>query len=281
MLYYATMKVNFDLKKLNELLDDFHVVTGLTVSLWDAEHNELASSPKIIPRFCKLIKSTKEGAKACYRSDVSLCKLSYEKKEPVVHYCHAGNLDVAAPILYNDVLLGFMMFGQVLDKGAAPNVEACKSYGLNEGEVLSAYSELKFFDKKTIDSAMKILKVCTYYLWISQMISPEKNLLAHNIESYIIDNLSAQITVDGICDKFEISKNKLYKVCDDFFGKTFNVYLTEKRVELAKNLLDTTDKPIYQICIDVGIPDYNYFTKVFKKYVGVAPRDYRKSIIKK
>jgi ligand-binding sensor protein len=270
------MKVNFDLKKLNELLDDFHKVTGLTVSLWDSEHNQLAYSPKVMPRFCRMIKATKQGSVACLNSDISLCKLSYEKKEPVVHYCHAGIVDVATPILYNDTLLGYMMFGQVLEKGAnKPNLEACKSYGLSESEVLSAYSELKFFDKENIDSAMNILKVCTYYLWISQMISPEKNLLAHNIETYLNENLSADITVELICKRFEISKNKLYKVCEDFFGKTFNNYLTSKRVVFAKNLLDTTDKPIYQICIEAGIPDYNYFTKVFKKFVGIPPRDYR------
>lgn len=275
------MKVNFDLNKLSELLDDFHKVTGLTVSLWDAEHKELAYSPKKIPKFCRMIKSSEEGARACLKSDIALCKLSYLKKEPVVHYCHAGIVDVATPILYNDVLLGYMMFGQVLDKEATvPNLEVCKKYDLDEEELLSAYSELKFFDKKTIDSAMKILKVCTYYLWISQMISPEKNLLAHNIDTYLNDNLNSEITVDSICAKFEISKNKLYKISDDFFGKTFNNYLTAKRIDFAKNLLDTTDKPIYQICLESGIPDYNYFTKVFKKFVGIPPRDYRKRNLK-
>ena len=271
------MKVNFDLKKLNELLDDFNKVTGLTVSLWDGEHNQLAFSPKIIPDFCKLVKSTEAGRDACLKSDIALCKLSYEKKEPVIHYCHAGLVDVAMPILYNDVLLGYMMFGQVLDKGATlPNIEACKSYGLSETEVLTAYSKLKFFEKETIDSAMNILKVCTYYLWISQMISPEKNLLAHNIDVYISENLSADISVNNICKKFAISKNKLYKICEDFFGKTFNVYFTSKRIECAKRLLLETDKPIYEVSIDSGVSDYNYFTKMFKKSVGISPREYRK-----
>ncbi len=271
------MKVNFDLKKLNELLDDFNKVTGLTVSLWDGEYNQLAFSPKIIPDFCKLVKSTQAGREDCLKSDISICKLSYEKKEPVIHYCHAGLVDVATPILYNDVLLGYMMFGQVLDKGAtAPNITACKSYGLSESEVLSAYSKLKFFKKETIDSAMNILKVCTYYLWLSQMISPEKNLLAHNIDVFISENLSSDISVSSICKRFAISKNKLYKICDDFFGKTFNVYLTSKRIDYAKTLLDETDKPIYQVCLESGINDYNYFTKIFKKTVGVPPREYRK-----
>ena len=276
------MHVNFDLEKLNELLEDFHKVTSLTVSLWDAEHNQLAFYPKQIPKFCEMIKSTPEGAAACLKSDVALCKLSYERKEPVVHYCHAGLVDVATPILYNDTLLGYMMFGQVLDKGAtAPNLEVCKTYKLDRDKLLSAYSQLKFFDKSTIDSAMKILKVCTYYLWISQMVSPEKNLLAHNIENYIVENIKEEITVESVCEKFQISKNKLYKISENFFGKPFNVFLTSKRIEHAKNLLERTDEPIYIISVEVGIPDYNYFTKVFKKATGITPRDYRTKKLKR
>ena len=276
------MHVNFDLDNLNELLEDFHKVTSLTVSLWDAAHNQLAFYPKQIPKFCEMIKSTPEGAAACLKSDVALCKLSYERKEPVVHYCHAGLVDVATPILYNDTLLGYMMFGQVLDKGAtAPNLEVCKTYKLDRDKLLSAYSQLKFFDKSTIDSAMKILKVCTYYLWISQMVSPEKNLLAHNIENYIVENIKEEITVENVCEKFQISKNKLYKISENFFGKSFNAFLTSKRIELAKNLLERTDEPIYIISVEVGIPDYNYFTKVFKKATGITPRDYRTKKLKR
>jgi ligand-binding sensor protein len=271
------MKINFNLKKLNELLDDFHKVTSLTVSLWDADHNQLAYSPKNIPRFCEMIKSSKEGANACLKSDVALCKLSYQKKEPVAHYCHAGLVDVATPILYNDTLLGYMMFGQVLDKGSSmPNLEVCKKYNLDKEELLSAYKSLKFFDENKINSAMKILKVCTYYLWMSEMISPEKNLLAHNLDTYITDNLSKQITVESICKKFAISKNKLYKICKDFYGKTFNEFLSEKRIENAKKLLDSSDMPVYIIADKCGIPDYNYFTKVFKKHTNTTPIDYRK-----
>ena len=272
------MKVNFDLEKLNKLLEDFYKVTSLTVSLWDADHNQLAYCPKEIPRFCKMIKSTEEGAAACLKSDIALCKLSYQKREPVLHYCHAGLLDVATPILHNDTLLGYMMFGQVLDKGdLKPNLTVCKKYGLNEKDLLSAFAEIKFFNKDIIDAAMRILKICTHYLWISQMITKQKNLLAYDIETFIQNNLNSDITVNNVCEHFQISKNKLYKITDTFFGDSFNRVLNNKRIEKAKNLLESTDDPIYIICAQVGIPDYNYFTKVFKKEVGTTPRDYRKN----
>ena len=279
------MLIHFDLKQLNEILKDFYEVTSLTVSLWDAENNQLAYYPKNIPRFCELIKSTPEGAAACLQSDIEVCKLSYQKKAPVFHYCHAGLVDVATPILYNDILLGYMMFGQVMDKNANLTsfdyIEKCsKSYRLDKEELQDAYSKLIFFNKSTVHSAMHILRICTYYLWISQMISPEKNFLICNLENYLNENLQQNITVENICDKFKISKNKLYRLSKDFFGKPFYQYLTEKRINNAKNMLESTDDPIYLICTKIGIPDYNYFSKVFKNNVGVTPREYRKSVSK-
>lgn len=274
------MLVRFDLEKLNEILFDFYKVTSLSVCLWDADNNALAYCPKETPRFCRLMKSTPEGAAACKSSDIALCRLSYRERGPVFHHCHAGLVDVATPILYNDVLLGYIEFGQVIDKEAAPSrnriADCCKAYNLDEKELNDAYSELIFFDRSTVDAAMRILRICALHLYVSQMISPEKDLLASSIDSYLTENLAQEITVESTCRKFHISKNKLYQLSDSFFGKPFYQYLTDKRIEAAKTALVTDSEPIYLISAGVGIPDYNYFTKVFKRVEGITPHAYRK-----
>ena len=53
------------------------------------------------------------------------------------------------------------------------------------------------------------------------------------------------------------------------------------RVKVACDLLRNTEDRVSDIATEVGIPDYNYFTKVFKKAMGVTPREYRKSMRKK
>ena len=53
-------------------------------------------------------------------------------------------------------------------------------------------------------------------------------------------------------------------------------YLFEKRMKEAEKLLRETDLHIYQIAEKVGFSDYNYFTKIFKKFVGCTPSQYRK-----
>lgn len=56
----------------------------------------------------------------------------------------------------------------------------------------------------------------------------------------------------------------------------FTEYITEVRMEKAKELLKETDLGIYAICIDIGYSDLKYFTKSFKKFTGVKPNEYRK-----
>ena len=50
--------------------------------------------------------------------------------------------------------------------------------------------------------------------------------------------------------------------------------------KVACDLLRNTEDRVSDIATEVGIPDYNYFTKVFKKAMGVTPREYRKSMRK-
>ena len=52
------MLVSFDREKLDQLLLDFYKLTGMTVSLWDADYTQLTYQPKEMPLFCKIIKDT-------------------------------------------------------------------------------------------------------------------------------------------------------------------------------------------------------------------------------
>ena len=77
-----------------------------------------------------------------------------------------------------------------------------------------------------------------------------------------------------------ISKNKLYSLFKKYNKLTVYQYITEKRMSEAKKLLISTDLTIKEISFSVGIDDYNYFIKLFKKFTNVAPLQYRKTFYK-
>lgn len=66
---------------------------------------------------------------------------------------------------------------------------------------------------------------------------------------------------------------KLFKQC---FDKNFTAYLSEFRVDRAKQLLNNVAVNVKEISGLVGYRDSNYFAKVFKRVAGVTPSEYRK-----
>nr|WP_274602493.1 helix-turn-helix transcriptional regulator [Blautia obeum] len=90
----------------------------------------------------------------------------------------------------------------------------------------------------------------------------------------------AEITIEDICDEFEIRRTKLYEISNHSFGMGISEHIRRMRVKVACDLLRNTEDRVSDIATEVGIPDYNYFTKVFKKAMGVTPREYRKSMRK-
>lgn len=54
----------------------------------------------------------------------------------------------------------------------------------------------------------------------------------------------------------------------------FSKYINSKKIEAAKSLLITTELSVKEIANMVGVPDDNYFSRIFRKYVGVSPIEF-------
>lgn len=58
---------------------------------------------------------------------------------------------------------------------------------------------------------------------------------------------------------------------------TISEYVQRERIEEAKKLLTLTDYPITDIAAWLNFSDQSYFNKVFKKWIGMTPKDYRRT----
>jgi two-component system response regulator YesN len=58
-------------------------------------------------------------------------------------------------------------------------------------------------------------------------------------------------------------------------GKTINQFITEIRIEKAKELLKDRQIKLYEIASLIGFSDANYFAKTFRKLEGINPSDFR------
>lgn len=96
------------------------------------------------------------------------------------------------------------------------------------------------------------------------------------IIKYISDNICRSITNKELCDISFLSETSVISLMKRYFNKTPNEYITWMRITMSQKLLSETDSTVKSIAFSVGFNDNLYFSKVFKKYVGITPIEFRK-----
>ena len=85
------------------------------------------------------------------------------------------------------------------------------------------------------------------------------------------------MSIEKLCNVLHVSKNKLYSAFSSQCGSTVNAYITQQRLQQAKQLLRETDEPVYRVAEAIGIRNYTYFCRLFKEKTGLSPLAYRRS----
>ncbi len=94
-------------------------------------------------------------------------------------------------------------------------------------------------------------------------------------QNYIQHHLGNDFGIEDIADYLGISCSYFCLLFKNHFGETFVEYLTKQRVEMAKCLLSGSDRSVTHIGSVVGYQERRYFTKVFQKYTGMTPSEFR------
>lgn len=116
---------------------------------------------------------------------------------------------------------------------------------------------------------------------LSSMGSDKKKDFVSDIYDYLVLNYQQSITLENISQIFSFHPAHIIRSVKGRYGMSPLQLLLEIRINAAKQLLTDSDKTIHQIGEDVGFGDSSYFTKQFKKRIGVTPLEYRKSTQKK
>jgi two-component system response regulator YesN len=101
------------------------------------------------------------------------------------------------------------------------------------------------------------------------------NQILQNAMKYICDNYAISITLNELADYTYVSTYYLSRMFKKELGKNFVEYLSEVRIEKAKELLKDKKYKTYEVAELVGIQDPHYFSKIFKKYVNMTPTEYK------
>jgi two-component system, response regulator YesN len=128
------------------------------------------------------------------------------------------------------------------------------------------------------DEKMKQFKELIQTL-TSKKYQTEKNNM-QRIEEYLQQHYQDEVNLQEIADTFFLSREYISRKFKQEYKLTITDYLTNIRMEKAIKLLQNPYLKIYEVAYGVGYGNEKYFSKVFKKQVGITPNEFRQSLLK-
>ncbi|HSL86431.1 MAG TPA: response regulator [Bacteroidales bacterium] len=138
----------------------------------------------------------------------------------------------------------------------------------------------KLKDSKSRDHYFRILDLI--FEEIFEVIINEKRVTYKEEMTYAVQyiekNLTKSLTLESAAGYMNISPHYFSKLFKSEVGENFIDFVTDKKVERAKELIRDTDIPLNSIAFELGFNEANYFSKVFKKKAGMTPSQFRKKV---
>ena len=210
----------------------------------------------------------------------------YEKELMLITKLKVGDNE-GAKILLND-LLGYVFFSE------GNNLEVLKSRSL---ELCALLSRAEIESGATSDNILKVNNQLMSIIPNVQEMEelcyklqaaidafthcmgggvPTKNSeLVKKAIHYISQNFAAELTLESVASHVNLNPSFFSTMFKQSTGYSFKEYLNMVRIEESKRLLANTDYSLIDIAVATGFEDQSYFSKVFKKYTGLTPRQYR------
>lgn len=265
------MIINYNIAKLQAVLNDFYVATGVHISLSDLNFRYIATVSDPVDDFCECWKQCGD-ANACRMGDERLFSLCEKTREMQLHHCHAGLVDICIPVQKDNTLLGYLIMGRMREYDELPDHIQIA----NKAHCRELYRRHPLYTPERAAAIANLATILTTYILSEDLILAKKSEEVEKLVAFIDQNLAEDLSVERICHDIHVSKTGLYRLFSEHMGCGVNQYVTARRMETARGLLLHTDLPVSEICAKVGIANYGYFCRLFKKRNGISPLQYRK-----
>ena len=272
------MSIKLDAKRLDRALCDFSLATGININFID-DLSEYRTRNEYHAAYCRAVQSTPEGKARCACSDESLFLRCKESRAPEMHICHAGLVDLAVPIFYNEQLLGYLIFGQMRTDIDIERVRGCVSDLPTDTEMLIAELEsMPICSDEKIKGITNVAVMLTKYVLLEKVLKPVYDESLSPVIEYIEENYASRLSVLRLCRDVGISKTSLYRLIRQHFGYTVGDLINSVRIEKSLKMLENRTLSIDEVSRLSGFSSAAYYSKLFKRKKGISPSKHRKGV---
>lgn len=116
---------------------------------------------------------------------------------------------------------------------------------------------------------------CIIQDWYDKPLDKESHSTAFQIKNYVDKNYYSDISLIALSEKLHLTPSYISRLFKKEFGINLFEYITEIRIQSAKDLLKSTDFKIYEIAERIGFKSTINFDYAFKRITGISPSKYR------
>lgn len=160
------------------------------------------------------------------------------------------------------------------------HTETVRYVGCDEATISKLELMMMFLDSgvpSNVDRASLLLESLLYE-WIIKSTVSQESLGKQHVSQLIYDisnTLFQPLDVRSLAERNHLSVSSLRRIISQYTGFPLNEYIHRLKIAEAKKLLLNTNMQIRDIAIALCYKDVFYFSRLFKKFVGIAPNHYR------
>ena len=276
------MNILFDEERLRKLIANLNTLTGVPANILDLSGRDI-NLFRGHPPFCRAVNDLPEGHERCIACD--RCKIQhYQAESGFQHYrCHAGICEDVMPLYNKQNPVAYLAVGCYLDDTPMEEQwERTRSlldwWPAGPDALKDAFFQFRQYSKAEIQAYTETLEALSAYIQLKGMILTAEQTDLQKLELYLDQHYMEKLSLESISQQLHIGRTKLCSLAKELSGgRTLSYLITRRRIDAAKRLLLQSSMPISAVGEEVGISDYNYFSKVFRSVTGMTPSAFRKN----
>ncbi len=101
--------------------------------------------------------------------------------------------------------------------------------------------------------------------------------IARRAADWLEEHYAEELTLSSLAERYHVESSYFSRIFRQETGQNLILYITNRRIEKAKEYMRESRTNLAEIAFLVGYDDYTYFSRVFRKHTGMSPREYRSS----
>lgn len=275
--------------QLFKLMKDYSLAVGVCFFITDINGYQQSEIPES-HSLCEMIQSTAKEKAACENCQMHQMIYPIKRRSINKYLCHAGFTHVPLPVYINNILVGYLIIGRLVEAQNRHLIEKNQSSNVSEELRMTTYFSAERLEKiielfvslaqSTLTNSNPKRKIDVGQLrYVNERVEilPKKTEIVNAVK-YIEKNLHRKICLEEVANKVYLSQYYFSKLFKKELGMNFVAYLKYQRVTKAKELLRHSNLSIDEIARRVGFSQTSYFCKSFRDITSKSPSSFRKEI---